>query len=142
MKNLMILSLSLLMSCTYYRAVSKGTGNYTGKQVEGCTTHVLSIPFFANEERLDNVMNKYLLNHEDIYTVEQAYYNYFFWLVAQSCTVVTLNEKGQDKEPKVMLKKEKINPNSRFKDIKSLKECNQFPAIERLDCRKEIFERR
>jgi hypothetical protein len=71
-----------------------GTGQYSGKHVQDCSTHFLGMTSNAENSRLDYVLNKYQLHQSDVYTVEQELFHFMFPLYASECTVISLNKQG------------------------------------------------
>lgn len=98
MKTLILaLTILILNSCTMYRPVHMGTSNYSGKHVKDCSTHFIGMTGDPDGSRLDYVMNKFNLEQEDVYTVEEELFHFLYPLFAKTCTVISLNQDGVKK---------------------------------------------
>ncbi len=144
-KILSILSLLAFSACSHYMPVSQGTGEYSDKEVKGCGTYVLGIPFSTEESRIDEVLKDNNLSNEDIYSVNHLTENKFLWLWAESCTVISVNQSGVSKLPAQKVaqwkktKKEKEAEVKVYKDAKTISDCGKFNSKERYACKKAFF---
>ena len=94
MKIISLLIAILLTSCTMTSPVSLGQGEFSGKHVKDCSTAFLGMVFFADANRIDNVLTKYQLGPKDVYTIEQDFFHFLFPFYAEKCTIISLNKEG------------------------------------------------
>ncbi len=145
-KILSILSLLALSACSHYMPVSQGTGEYSGKEVKGCGAYIFGIPSSTEESRIDKILEKNNLTNEDIYSVNHLTENKFLWLIAKSCTIISVNKGGVSKLPEETVpqwKKEeqmrKANEAKVYKDAKTVSDCGKYSSKERYACKKAFF---
>lgn len=161
-KAFILLSLLSMIGCSHYQAASKGEGEYSGRQVESCSTNILGFALEPEKARLDYTIESHNLSMKNIYSVENKKTMYLGYFLFTNCTVVSLNRSGEKKVPAASISsavshgKKQVRAASvsspinygkkkfieEYKEIATLKGCDKFISLERSACRKEVYRRR
>ncbi len=143
-----LILITLISSCSHYGPVQVVGGEYSGREIESCTHSILGFPIDAQKKRLSSTLNQMSLKKEDIYTVEQSSWNYFFPLYTQTCNVITLSKSGSAKyqiqnnlvkeysQESPLTQSQKEEYKQRFGQLNSIKSCRKFARPTAKKCKR------